>query len=946
MYFLRMVFLCSVLALVASCTREVSDKSTLTIQFPNSEDGNSSSSQKTEKLQISQNVSALATSDSKWGLPSPTSFSQINCFAIAVRTPEVPAAIKCTSLYGATQETDYFVGLFTRNSKTEIEVPSGEKRIIQLVGFVAADPSYCVDLGASGGTLNLSKFSPPVLLATTEKDLSPGDVEIPFQITSNLAGAEVFEECDTKPLGNSSFVEATALGGLPGGSTSATTFTNIPIKGFNADKYAYEIVSNGNCAASVYNVAFTSFGVSNTTSITLSTGSLADGNISLCIVGKNDSGQTQTYPNIFTWTKDTAIPSTLALSVSPYSVATPTLTVRNAEVGTTVNLYKTTSASPSEDCSTTVFQSFTAASTTTVVTLASALTENDYTFTAQSVDAASNKSACSNAVTTTVDTAAPTAITTLSQAGTGTGGTGIYDNLSPIFSWTPVTDSRSGLSHYQVGIGNAADASDVTTWINIGQATTYTSAPTIPFTFDINYYFSVRAVDAAGNATSTVTKSWTPLSPALVKWKQQAYLKSDQIRASSLYGYAVSIDGNWMVVGAPRESSGATGVSGTVSSDIAATDSGAAFVYKRDAAGQWKLDAYLKPDNTYPGQHFGYSVAISGNTIIIGAPDETSPAAGVSGTGATNFSGSPYGAAYTFKHNGTHWVKENYIKPIGPYSGARFGTSVAIFRDTLVVGAPGFGTPANAGAAYVFTRSTGNWTQRTALSEGIGDNNFGTRVAIYDTTIGIASVTSVNTATVSVYEGSGASWTKTDTLTALMPESTDLFGSSVSIYKDRIAVGAPGERGATLGVPTTGISFVAGTIRGAAFVYKKSGSAWPLSTYVKPTSSSTAQLFGKSVSLFENTLVVGAPGYSNDDGMVYTYKIDSSNFYHPKTYTPGNPNIKNSFGDSVSISNSAIVIGGQFESSGSSPGVQNIEIYNSASTGATSSGAAWLFESY
>jgi hypothetical protein len=728
------IILALFLGIFMGCTRAAPDKSTLTIQLPTR--NSTSSIQKIQKAQILENVSALNTS--KWGLPAPTKFSDINCFALAIRTPEVvPSTIRCSNLGGVYQHTDYFEGLYGEGRTLQIEVPSGEDRKIQLVGFMADDVSYCVDLGKSGGTLNAAHLSPPILLSTVYKDLTPGDITVNFEVAENLPADGTFEECDTKPLASS-------------------------------------------------------------------------------------------------------------------PVASPVVSVGGAGVS---------------------------------------------------------------------------------------GTSGIYNNVSPIFYWDSVPSANS----YEVLVNS--DSVTLLNWTNIGSSTSYTYYPSGLFTFGSSYTFSVRTVDASGNRSVPTRKTWTARDASTADWKQQAYFKPPQLFSAMLFGSHVAIDGNRMVVGARGEPSLSTGISSIPASDNSASQTGAVYVYTRGVNG-WSLEAYLKPDNTHAGQLFGTHVSISGDTIAVGSPREEGDQSTISVSGDTTLSGTDYGAVYIYKHNGSAWVQESYIKAPTPGANSNFGNEVSLYRDTLLVAAPTDSTYGSmAGLAYVYNRVSGTWSFTTELSHSpAAGMRFAAGVSLYDDVIAVGSIPNNGTQMdkVDVFEKTGTIWTHTTELFSISGTTADEFGQSVSVYKDRIVVGALNEKGLGSGV-TSGTAYAASPdARGAVFVYEKSGSSWPLKAYMKPDST-VDQKFGQVVSQFENTIVVGSPEHTSSTGKVYTYKISpTTGIYRERTYT-GGQNADNSFGYSVAISNSAIAIGGQSETS-STPGVQNSDSYTTGGLIGLG-GAAWLFES-
>ena len=197
-----------------------------------------------------------------------------------------------------------------------------------------------------------------------------------------------------------------------------------------------------------------------------------------------------------------------------------------------------------------------------------------------------------------------------------------------------------------------------------------------------------------------------------------------------------------LVVGAPGEASPATGVNGDGSGN-GLTESGAAYVFVR-SGGVWVQQAYLKASNSGMLDGFGAAVAISGDTIVVGAPGEDSAATGVNGDELDNTEGSS-GAVYVFVRSGNQWSQQAYLKASNTEDSDQFGLSVGISGETVVVGAEmedggagginGDDTDNNmsvAGAAYVFVRSKGKWSQQAYLKASNADfyDEFGCSVAI------------------------------------------------------------------------------------------------------------------------------------------------------------------------------------------------------------------------
>jgi hypothetical protein len=192
-----------------------------------------------------------------------------------------------------------------------------------------------------------------------------------------------------------------------------------------------------------------------------------------------------------------------------------------------------------------------------------------------------------------------------------------------------------------------------------------------------------------------------------------------------------------LAVGAPGESSLATGIDGN-QADNSADSAGAVYLFTRSSAG-WVQQAYVKASNTESYDFFGRSVALSadGAMLTVGAIGESS----IGGNQRDNSADSA-GAVYLFSHSNIGWSQQAYVKPSNPGDSDIFGQSVALSADgaTLTVGAIGESSFATgigdnqtdnsvpgAGAVYLFTSSSAGWSQQayvkasnTGGSDGIG----------------------------------------------------------------------------------------------------------------------------------------------------------------------------------------------------------------------------------
>ena len=371
------------------------------------------------------------------------------------------------------------------------------------------------------------------------------------------------------------------------------------------------------------------------------------------------------------------------------------------------------------------------------------------------------------------------------------------------------------------------------------------------------------------------------LNPATHTWALEAYLKASNSAGGDLFGCAVAIDGNTLVVGAANEDSSSAGINGSQSNN-SASDSGAAYVFVRNGS-TWTQQAYLKASNTEAGDLFGTSVAVHGATVIVGAPGEDSGATGVNGNQSDN-SCSLSGAAYVFIRPGSTWSQQAYLKASSAVAGASLGRSAAICYHTVALGAP----DANSAAGFV-----------------------------------------------SVFTRSGSAWSHSGHVTAFNAGAGDCFGWSVALSQSALPdliVGAPYEDSSGTGVGSAGTNN-SNTNSGAAYVLKRSGGSWILEAFLKGSSSTISpNLFGWSVAATSRLVLVGAPHESSSSTGVGGYDADTSashagaaflflNNYNGCVYEDylkaSNTDASDIFGTSVAIEGDVAIAGAPGEASAS-----------------------------
>jgi hypothetical protein len=371
---------------------------------------------------------------------------------------------------------------------------------------------------------------------------------------------------------------------------------------------------------------------------------------------------------------------------------------------------------------------------------------------------------------------------------------------------------------------------------------------------------------------------------ALSAIAQRAYIKASNTGAADGFGerVALSADGSTLAIGAPYEDSAATGLDGN-QADNSATDSGAVYVFTR-AGTTWSQQAYIKASNTNAGDAFGFSVALSGDgsTLAVGAPNEDSAATGIGGNQADNTAPNA-GAAYVFTRAGATWTQESYVKASNTTAGDNFGLSVTLSGDGTIL-AVSATNEAGSGAAYVFTRTAGSWTQQALLKASNADagDAFGDRLVLSadgstlaveafvedSAATGIDGNQADNSATdsgaVYVFSHAGASWNQEAYVKASNTDALDHFGESIALSADgsTLAVGADLEDSAATGIDGNQADNSA-SASGAVYVFTRTGTTWTQQAYVKASNTAAASGFGgRGVGLAADgsTLVVGSIG--------------------------------------------------------------------------------------
>jgi hypothetical protein len=322
-------------------------------------------------------------------------------------------------------------------------------------------------------------------------------------------------------------------------------------------------------------------------------------------------------------------------------------------------------------------------------------------------------------------------------------------------------------------------------------------------------------------------------------WTQQQKLTANDGATLDGFGVRVALSGDTLMVSAYIDDIGEN------------ADQGSVYVFKRNG-GTWTQQQKLTANDGMANDLFGVSLALSNDTLVVGV------------FGADIGGNSAQGAAYVFTRNGATWTQQQKLTANDGEASDIFGIAVAVSGDTMVVGAhlDDNGANMNQGSAYVFTRSGGAWTQQQKLTanDGAADDLFGGTVAVgVDTVVVGASGHDIganaNQGAAYVFTRSGGVWTQQQTLTANDGEADDVFGGMIALSGDTLALSARGDDlGATID-------------QGSVYVFKRSGGVWTQLERFEANDGDADDSFGSMVALSGDTLLAGA-GFNDIDANV------------------------------------------------------------------------------
>jgi len=401
-------------------------------------------------------------------------------------------------------------------------------------------------------------------------------------------------------------------------------------------------------------------------------------------------------------------------------------------------------------------------------------------------------------------------------------------------------------------------------------------------------------------------------------WPQINKVVPNLRATEDFFGRSVSIDGDYAIIGADYEDEDAN-ENNTLSS------AGAAYIFK-NIAGTWTFSQKIVASDRRAYDAFGSSVAISGDYAIVAAAGQDYDANNLN----LQYSA---GAAYIFYRNSSTgvWSQIHKIVPSDRAEYDNFGKSVSISGEYAVVGAyyedenaVNGETLEGAGSAYIFKNNVGTWSQvqKIVASDRTISDRFGCSVSISgdyivvgasDEDHGEPSLAGVGAAY--VFKNVSGTWGEVKKITSTDGSADDLFGNSVAISGDYVIVGAYAEDEDASGSNTKSLS-------GSAYIFTNNLDTWTETQKIVASDRAVNDYFGFSVGISGNYAIVGA--FSEDEnatgggtldlaGSAYVFKNNSGTWSEQQKIVASDRASGDQFGSSVAISGSNLIVGAVYQ---------------------------------
>jgi len=325
------------------------------------------------------------------------------------------------------------------------------------------------------------------------------------------------------------------------------------------------------------------------------------------------------------------------------------------------------------------------------------------------------------------------------------------------------------------------------------------------------------------------------------KWSLLSCLSPSSENSATIqqFGRAVAISGDLVVIGAEKQSQGKKGV---------------AYIYQRQGD-SWSLQAELNSPETNKNDNFASTLSVTGNYIAIGSQ---------------GIAASHIGQVHLFKNTDLGWIEDTVITPNSTFKSARFGSSVMLADDYLIIGDDDHGR-AHEGSAYIYHQQEGIWNLQASLKGGdiTKGAKFASSVAISKHYAVVGARLENNpsikkhkkSGAAYVYKRTGKLWTNQAKLLASDAAQGDSFGASVAIFDDHLVIGATSSNSG----------------KGASYLFKNTNEVWSEVFKFSAADAKQQDNYGNTVSIVEDTIIIAANNKThtnNKQGVAYFYSLN------------------------------------------------------------------------